>query len=114
MRAQLRLLLLEIGELFFELRQPLLRGLVLLLAQRLALDLELHDAAPDLVELRRHRVDLHPQARRRLVDQIDRLVGQEAIGDVAMREHGRRHERRVLQLDAVMNLVALAQARAGC
>jgi hypothetical protein len=59
---------------------------VLLLAQRLALDLELHDAAVDLVDLRRHRVDLHPQPRRGLVDEIDRLVGQEAIGDVAVRE----------------------------
>ena len=29
-------------------------------------------------------VDLHPDARRRLVDQVDRLVGQEAVGDVAV------------------------------
>ena len=83
---------------------------VRLLAQRLALDLELHDAPLDLVELRRHRVDLHPQLRRRLVDEVDRLVGQEAIGDVAVRQHGRGDERRVLELHAVMDLVALAQA----
>jgi hypothetical protein len=31
------------------------------LAQRLALDLELHDAPLHFVELRGHRVDLHPQ-----------------------------------------------------
>jgi hypothetical protein len=29
-------------------------------------------------------VDLHPQARRRLVDQVDGLVRQEAVGDVAV------------------------------
>ena len=45
-----------------------------------------------------------------LVDEVDRLVGQEAIGDVAVRQHGRGDERRVLDLDAVVDLVALAQA----
>ncbi len=78
---------------FSSFAEPLLRRLVALLAQRLALDLELHDAALELVELRRHRVDLHPQLRRRLVDQIDRLVGQEPIGDVAVGEDRRRHQR---------------------
>ena len=80
---QRRVLFLEIGELLLELLEALLRGLVFLFSQRLALDLELHDAAIDLVELGRHRVDLHPQLRRRFVDEIDRLVRQEAIGDVA-------------------------------
>ena len=97
-RRRLRLLFLEIGELLLELRQPLARRLVLLLAQRLALDLELHDAALDLVELGRHRVDLHAQLRRRLVHQVDGLVGQEPIGDVAVRQHRRRDQRRVLEL----------------
>ena len=58
----------------------------------------------------RHRVDLHAQLRRRLVDQVDRLVGQEAVGDVAVRQHRRRDQRRVLELHAVVDLVALAQA----
>ena len=110
MRGEPVLLLLEIRQLLLELLQPLLRGLVRLLAQRLALDLELHDAALHFVELGRHRVDLHAQRRRRLVDQVDRLVGQEAIGDVAVRQHGRGDQRRVLELHAVMDLVALAQA----
>ena len=63
----------------------------------------------DFVELGRHRVDLHAQLRRRLVHEVDRLVGQEAIGDVAVREHGRGDERRVLEAHLVVNLVALAQ-----
>ncbi len=109
-RLQPRLLFLEVGQLLLELGQPLARRLVLFLAQRLALDLELHDAAAHLVELRRHRVDLHAQLRRGLVHEVDRLVRQEPVGDVAMREHGRGDERRVLELHAVMNLVALAQA----
>ena len=45
-----------------------------------------------------------------LVDQVDGLVRQEAIGDVAMRQLGRRHDRRVGDLDAVVDFVALLQA----
>ena len=61
-----------------------------LLLERLLLDLELHDAALDLVDLGRHRVDLDAQARGGLVDQVDRLVGQEAVGDVAVATASRR------------------------
>ena len=103
-------LFLEVGQLALQLLQALLRRLVALLAQRFALDLELHDAALHFVQLRRHRVDLHPQPRGRLVDEVDRLVGKEPIGDVAVRQQGRGDERRVLELDAVMDLVAIAQA----
>ena len=67
-------LLLEVGELLLERGEARLRGVVGLLAQRLALDLELDPAALGLVELDRHRVDLHPQPRRGLVDEVDRLV----------------------------------------
>ena len=73
------------------------------------LDLELADAAVGFVELHRGRVDLHPQARGRLVDEVDRLVGKEAVGDVAVGEHRRGDERRVADLDAVVRLVALLQ-----
>ncbi len=55
----------------------------------------------------RHRLDPHP--RRGLVDQVDRLVGQEAVGDVAVGELGGVLERLVADLDVVVLLVALAQ-----
>ena len=99
-------LLLRLGE------RPLdrLAHLRRLLRHRGELDLELHHAAVRLVELDRRGVDLHPQPRRRLVDEVDRLVGQEAVGDVAVREHGGGDERGVADADAVMRLVALLQA----
>ena len=103
-------LLFEVGELLLERRKAGLRSVVGLLAQRLALDLELHPAPLGLVELDRHRVDLHPEPRGRLVDEIDRLVGQEAVGDVAVRQGRRRDERGIGDPDAVVDLVALAQA----
>ena len=49
-------------------------------------------------------------ARGRLVDQVDRLVGQEAVGDVAVRERRRGDDRRVLDAHAVVDLVALLEA----
>ena len=97
-------------ELLLESREAFLAGLVALLLQCFALDLELADAPVDLVELGGHRVDLHAQLRGGLVDQVDGLVGQEAIGDVAGRQRRGRDERRVLDADAVMHFVALAQS----
>ena len=100
----------DVGELLLERLEPRLRRVVGLLAQRLALDLELDPPALELVELDRHRVDLHPQPARGLVDEVDRLVGQEALGDVAVRQRRGGDERGVRDPDAVVDLVALAQA----
>src|SRR5262249_59454351 len=61
----------RLGELSLE----RLAHLLLLLLHRRELDLELANAALGLVELDGRRVDLHPQPRRGLVDQVDRLVG---------------------------------------
>src|SRR5918994_2167033 len=74
------------------------------------LDLELPHSTVGLVELDRRGVDLHAQARRGLVDEVDRLVGKEAVRDVAVGEHRRGDERRVADLDAVVGLVALFEA----
>lgn len=65
-----------------------------------------------LVELaqvwrRGHPADPHPGAR--LVDQVDRLVRQEPVVDVAVGQGGRRDQRRVGDRDPVVRLVAVAQ-----
>ena len=100
----------------------LLRQLALRVAQRgRALEVLLLDrallVAPrglDLVlELlvargRAHRADAH--ARGGLVDQVDGLVGQVAVLDVAARELRRGDQRLVRDADAVVGLVAIAQA----
>jgi hypothetical protein len=44
-----------------------------------------------------------------LVDQVDRLVGQEAVGYVAVRQRGRSNRRRILYPHAVVHLEALAE-----
>jgi hypothetical protein len=71
----------EVVVLAFQLEQflldqmhALLRAFIALLAHRLALDLELDHAAVELVHHLGLGVDLHLDPRRRLVDQVDRLV----------------------------------------
>ena len=80
----------EVCDFGFDLAQAFSRGRVFLFLQRLALDFELHGAAQDLVEFGRHGVDFSAQFRGGFVHQIDGFVGQEAVGDVAIREQSRR------------------------
>ena len=87
-----------------------LRRGVLLLGQRHLLDLEATNQPLDLVDLDGPGVDLHPQPRRRLVDQVDGLVGQEARRDVAVGQRGRRDQRGVGDADTVVHLVAVLEA----
>ena len=102
-------LLLEVGELAVERVEARARRVVVLLGQRGALDLQLQDAAVDLVDLDRLGVDLDPQAGGGLVDQVNGLVGQEAVGDVAVAQRRGGDQRGVLDVDLVVQLVALLE-----
>ena len=55
-----------------------------------------------------HALDAQPAAG--LVDEVDGLVGQEPVGDVAVGQVGRGHQRLVGDRDPVVGLVAVAQA----
>ena len=79
-------------------------------AERLQLDLELQDVTVDLVDLGRLGVDLHADPRRGLIDQVDRLVGQEAVGDVAVGQRRRGDQRRVGDPHLVVDLVLALEA----
>ena len=102
-------MLLQRRQLGFETAEPGARPGIVLLLQRLLLDLEPDDLAIDGIELFRLGIDLHLEPRRRLVDQIDRLVGQEAVGDVAVRQRRRRDQRAVGDAHAVMRLVLVLE-----
>ncbi len=98
----------EVGQLRVERFEAIATRDVGLLGERDALDLELAHAPLDHVDLRGERVDLDAQLGRRLVHQVDGLVGQEAAGEVPIGEHRRRDEGRVLDPHPVVDLVALA------
>ena len=108
--VEIRVLALELGDFLFDQLEAFFRRRVLFLLDRFALDLELDHPPLEPVHDLRLGVDFHLDARRGFVDQVDRLVGQETIGDVAMRQLGRGDDRRVGDLHAVMDLVALLQA----
>src|SRR5207244_6444463 len=103
-------LFLQVGQLPLDGVEAILGGTVLLLLQRLALDLELPDLALDLVQFLGQAVDLHPEAGSGLIDEVDRLVWQEAVGDVALREDRGRHDRGVGDAYPVMDFVLFLQA----
>ena len=103
-------LFLDLGDLLAQRLQALLGGIVGLLHERLLLDLQLGELTRGGVDLDRHAVELHAQAACGLIDQVDGLVGQEAVGDVAIGEVGSRHERAIGDMHAVEDLVLLLEA----
>ena len=62
-----------------------------------------------MINLHRHRVQLHAQARGRFIHQIHRLIWQETVGDVAVGQLRGTHQGAVLNANAVVHLVALLQ-----
>ena len=75
---------LQPGQFALQLDQPVGRGFVGFLFQRLALNFQLHNAPVKLVQFFRLAVNLHPQAAGRLIDQINRLIGQKPVSDIAL------------------------------
>ena len=105
-----RLLFLQIGQLLLQLFQTVLAGLVLFFLQSLALDLQLEHLTVHLVQLLRLGIDLHAQPAAGFVDQVDGLVGQEAVTDIAVGQHCRGDHRRVLNANAVVHFVPFLEA----
>ena len=77
-----------------------------LFQQRLALDFELQDAALDFVNLDGHGIDLHAEAGGCFIDQVDGLVGQKAVRNVAVRKRGGGKDGSIFDAHAVMYFVA--------
>ena len=80
------------------------------LEEGLPLDFQLQNVALDLVDFDRHGINRHAQTGGGFVDQVDGLVWQEPISDVALGKRGRGDQGGVLDANAVVNLVAFLQA----
>ncbi|MNS52490.1 hypothetical protein D3C72_852070 [compost metagenome] len=74
----------RIGQLVLELLEAVGGGLVRLLLQGFAFDLQLNDAAVQFVQFFRLGIHLHAKTRSGFVHQVDCLIRQEPVGDVAV------------------------------
>ena len=102
--------LLQALDLFFDQFEALLGGIVFFALDGFTLNLQLDQAAVQFVHDLGFGIELDLDFGRRLVDQVNRLVGQKAVGDIAVAELGRSHDGRVGDVDAMVHLVALLQA----
>ena len=82
----------------------------MLLLHGLTLDLQLDQPAVELVHHLGLAVDLDLDLGRGLVDQVDGLVGQKAVGDVAVAQLSGSHDGRVGDLHAMVHLIFFLQA----
>ena len=76
---------LGVGDFLAQMLKAFAADLVRLLHERLLLDLHLGELALRQIDLFGHAVDLDAQTAGGLVHKVDGLVGQEAVGDVAVR-----------------------------
>ena len=97
----------EIGEVFLQLLQALAGGFVFFFFERALLDFQLHDLPLQLIDFGGHGVQLHAQARSGFIHQINGFIRQKAIADIAVRERGRRHQRGILNANAVVYFITL-------
>ena len=101
-------LLLEVGDFAVESRESGIVGVFL--SYSLALHLLVAYAAFEQFELNGSGGDVEPHARGCLVEQVDGLVGEEAVGDIAVRQVDGSHYGLVENLDMVVSLKAVLYA----
>ena len=100
----------HIRQLLLKLQEMLLGELVAFLLQGGLLNLMLHDAAVDLVQLGGHGIHLGADHGAGFVDKVDSLIRQKAVADVPVREDGGGDEGLVGNLHPVVHLVPLLEA----
>ena len=102
------------GKLLLQLGKARLGKLVVLVFERCLFDLHLDNLAVDDVEFGRHRVHFGADHGASLVDEVDCLIGQEPVGDIAVTERCGGNDRGVRNLDAVEDLVSRFQTTQDC
>ena len=107
-------LLADLSQLLINCRQTIPGIRIVFFLQGLLFYFKLRGTPLQLINLGRHGVDLNPQGCRGFINQIDSLVRQKALRYVTMRQRRSRHDRGVLDSDAVVHFVALFQAAQNC
>ena len=102
--------ILQFGQFFFQVAQTALAERIGLLFQADLLDLQLGDAVGQIIHLAGHTVHLSLDHGAGFIHQVDGLIRQEPIGDIAVGQGGGGDQGIVADLDAVEDLVPLLQA----
>ena len=97
------------GEFLADFFQMLLGQLIALFLQGRFFDFMLNDFALDHIQFRRHGVNFRTDHGAGFIHQVDGLIGQEPVGDVPVRQGGRRNQGRVLNFHAVEHFIPLFQ-----
>ena len=71
------------------------------------LDLKLHDLSGEFIQLRRHGIELRLDHCARFIHEVNGLIWKETVGYITVGKHCRAYKRRVCDLYAVVNFVAL-------
>ena len=103
-------LILQLGQFLFQLMQAALAQGIGLLFQADLLDLQLSDAVGQIIHLAGHTVHLSLDHGAGFIHQVDGLIRQETVGDIAVREGCGGDQRIIADLHAVEHLIALLQA----
>ena len=106
---QIRILFFEPLDFFLDQLEAFLRSVVFFLLDRFSLNLQLDQTTVKFIHHFRFGINFHADARRRLVDQIDRFIRQKTVGDIAVRQLRRRDDRGIGDLNPVMDFIAFFQ-----
>ena len=94
---------------FRDLGQAFFGSVVRFFVQGLFFDFQLHDLMAQFVNRRRHGFDFRTQFGGSFVDEVDGLIGQETVGNVAVRQDGGSDQGFITDADAMMDFVAFFQ-----
>src|SRR5918992_2481932 len=108
-RFEIRVVAFDPGDLSFQVLQAPPGGLVGLFFEGLAFDLELDQAPLEPVHRLGLRVDLDADPACGLIDEVNGLVRQLPIADIAMGQRRCSDDRRIGDLHAVMDLIAFLE-----
>ena len=112
--SQSSILFLQVGNFFFGLLGAVLALLVLLHLESFAFNLQLHQAALDAVKHAGHAVVLNPETASSFINQVDRLVWQESVGDVTRTHLCGGYQGTVLNATTVVRFVFTFDSSQNC
>ena len=95
----------EVGKFFLQILEPVFRYAVLFFFQCFLLYFKFDPLSFQFIDFSGHRINFNAQHRCRFVDQIDRLIRQKSIGNIAVGKGYGSDGGIVLDPDAVVNFI---------